>query len=41
MLDLGRDGSRLMVLPGGGTKKRQQKDIENAQERWTDYKRRK
>ena len=36
----GRDGDRLIVLLGGGTKKRQQ-DIEEALTRWTDYKRRK
>jgi putative addiction module killer protein len=37
----GQDGNRLIVLLGGGTKKRQQRDIENAQSRWLDYKRRK
>ncbi len=37
----GRDGDRLIVLLGGGTKKRQQQDIEEALSRWTDYKRRK
>lgn len=36
----GRDGERLIVLLGGGTKKRQQKDIERAQGCWLDYKRR-
>jgi putative addiction module killer protein len=37
----GRDGATLIVLLAGGTKKRQQRDIEAAQERWIDYKRRK
>ena len=36
-----KDGHRLVVLLGGGTKKRQQADIEDAQSRWADYKRRK
>jgi putative component of toxin-antitoxin plasmid stabilization module len=30
-----------VILLGGGTKKRQQKDIAEAQECWADYKRRK
>ena len=37
----GRDGDRLVILLAGGTKKRQQDDIEAAQERWADYKQRK
>jgi putative addiction module killer protein len=37
----GNDGDRLIILVGGGTKKRQQKDIDTAQARWADYKRRK
>ena len=37
----GRDGERLLILLGGGTKKRQQADVEAAQARWADYKRRK
>ena len=37
----GRDGDKLIVLLGGGTKVRQQKDIEDARELWQDYKRRK
>lgn len=37
----GRDGETLIVLLGGGTKKRQQRDIETAQMLWKDYKRRK
>lgn len=36
----GRDGSTLIVLLCGGTKQRQQRDIEKAKECWTDYKRR-
>ncbi|MBZ5572162.1 MAG: type II toxin-antitoxin system RelE/ParE family toxin [Acidobacteriia bacterium] len=38
---LGRDGERLVILLGGGTKKRQQNDIEDAIARWRDYKKRK
>jgi putative addiction module killer protein len=37
----GKDGDRLVILVGGGTKKRQQRDIETALTRWQDYKRRK
>lgn len=37
----GRDGERLVILIGGGTKKRQQEDIRRAQALWADYKRRK
>ena len=37
---LGRDGDTLVILLAGGTKKRQQRDIEAAQRRWLDYKRR-
>src|SRR5271166_6882936 len=37
----GKDGDRLVILLAGGTKKRQQKDIEDANARWQDYKRRK
>jgi putative addiction module killer protein len=37
----GKDGDRLVILVGGGTKKRQQQDIEMAQVRWQDYKLRK
>jgi putative addiction module killer protein len=37
----GKDGDRLVILLGGGTKKRQQKDIKNAIARWQDYKERK
>jgi putative addiction module killer protein len=38
---LGKDGDRVVILLGGGTKKRQQKDINDAIGRWQDYKRRK
>ena len=37
----GRDGDTLIVLLGGGTKKRQQRDIETAREFWLDYRSRK
>ena len=37
----GRDGERLVVLLGGGTKKRQQRDIVAAIACWHDYKLRK
>ena len=36
----GRDGDTLVILLTGGTKQRQQKDIETAKANWTDYKRR-
>lgn len=36
----GKDGEDLVVLLGGGTKKRQQKDIGTAKRLWDDYKRR-
>ena len=36
----GKDGGRLVILLGGGTKKRQQNDINNAIARWQDYKNR-
>jgi len=36
----GKDGKNLMILLGGGTKKRQQKDIGKAKELWKDYKNR-
>ncbi len=37
----GKDGERLVILVGGGTKKRQQEDIKTALARWLDYKQRK
>ena len=37
----GKDGPTIAILLGGGTKKRQQRDIEDAQACWRDYKRRK
>jgi len=37
----GKDGDALVILLGGGTKKRQRKDILTAQACWVDYKRRK
>ena len=37
----GKDGERLVILLGGGTKKRQQTDISTALARWQDYKQRK
>lgn len=37
----GRDGDRLVILLGGGSKKRQHRDIQDAIDRWQDYKRRK
>ena len=37
----GRDGDALVILLVGGTKKRQQKDIEQAKALWAEYKRRK
>jgi putative addiction module killer protein len=36
----GRDGDVLVILLTGGTKRRQQRDIETAKALWTDYKRR-
>ena len=37
----GYDGPKVVILLAGGTKKRQDKDIETAKKRWTDYKERK
>jgi len=37
----GKDGERLVILVGGGTKKRQQEDIKTALACWQDYKQRK
>ena len=36
----GRHGDEIVVLLAGGTKKRQQDDIEVAQARWADYRQR-
>lgn len=38
---LGRDGDRLIVLLGGGSKAHQQRDIDNAIALWENYKQRK
>ena len=38
---LGKDGNRLVILLGGGSKKRQSADIKQAIARWQDYKKRK
>ena len=37
----GRDGDTLIILLAGGTKRRQQDDIEDARNVWEEYKRRK
>lgn len=37
----GKDGDRLVILLGGGTKKRRQEDIATSLARWQDYKQRK
>lgn len=37
----GRDGDEWIILLAGGTKRRQQRDIENAKACWADYKARK
>ena len=36
----GKDGDALVILLGGGTKRRQRHDIETARSHWWDYKRR-
>jgi putative addiction module killer protein len=38
---LAKDGDRLILLLGGGTKKHQQADIERAKLMWAEYKMRK
>ena len=40
-LYLGKDGETIVILLAGGTKQRQQRDIDDAQIRWRDYKDRK
>jgi putative addiction module killer protein len=37
----GADGKTIVILLAGGTKQRQQRDIEAARKRWSDYKKRK
>ena len=37
----GRDGDRLIILLGGGSKKRQNQDIATAKTAWREYKQRK
>ncbi len=37
----GKDGDKLVILLGGGTKKRQSRDIDAAREHWATYKTRK
>jgi len=37
----GYDGQTLVILLAGGTKNRQQTDIDSAKERWQEYKQRK
>ena len=38
---LAKDGDKLIVLFGGGTKRGQQRDIDKAKELWAEYKARK
>jgi len=37
----GKDGERIVILLGGGTKKQQNADIDAAHELWAEYKKRK
>ena len=37
----GKDGDAVVILLGGGTKKRQHRDIADAHDRWADHKKRK
>jgi putative addiction module killer protein len=41
LIYFGKDGESLVILVGGGTKKRQSADIASAKEKWIEYKRRK
>lgn len=36
---LAKDGLKIIIMIGGGTKKRQQQDIDQAVSLWEDYKR--
>ena len=36
----GMDGREIVVLLGGGTKQRQNRDVRDAQARWRDYRKR-
>ena len=38
---IGKDGDKLIIFLGGGTKKGQQKDIDKAESIWKEYKERK
>jgi putative addiction module killer protein len=37
----GKDGETIVILLGGGTKKRQSRDIAHAVDRWAEYRKRK
>ena len=37
----GKDGKKIIILLGGGTKKKQRVDIQKAHELWKEYKKRK
>lgn len=37
----GKDGEKVVILFGGGTKKRQSRDIADATDRWAEYRKRK
>jgi putative addiction module killer protein len=40
-ISFGQDGETLVILVGGGIKKRQSSDIKAAKAHWADYKKRK